>query len=434
MYNYYGSNSFTILYIADLLHVLCIACIGACVVLNIFRWFRRSRCALLVFLVLFFTLSFFKLTSNDYESDRDIPYYVDDPVEEDQAQPKTPVINVASYRLSRPNCNALEDGDESEIRLVEDMLYKETHLGIPNNYFQASTINCSRFRELRNYADAPYSVHELETPLAYVIAVKSSAEQVERLLRAVYVPQNVYCLYSVSPTNVDFETSELGMAIQRIAGCFSNVFLTSNYNQDRKPNASLVAPFRVCLESLLAYPSWRYVLLASEGDFPLRTNREIIDGVKHAVTTWRGKRTNSRSPLLPPLNSDNDFSGYVLTRKMAHFTVRRLEKREGKTNAVEMHAHPENPPNFLELKIRLDNFCPDGKHCALTSSDLHWLLNQPVLFARRFDLTTDYVIIGCLENRLQTMNAQAQEVHQVVLVGGEGVRDAGAKVRAAGAT
>lgn len=259
------------------------------------------------------------------------------------------------------------------------------------------------------------SLHELQTPLAYVIAVKSSAEQVERLLRAVYTPQNVYCLYSLAPTSIDFQESDLGQAVQRIASCFGNVFVTQNYEQDRRQDAPPpTAPYRVCLDALLTYPSWRYVLMVSEGDFPLKTNREIVDSVKHAVTSWRSKRTNSpSSQILPPLNAGNDYSGFLLTRKMAQFAMRRLAKEEdnaaGKSNAFKMRAPPGSPPEFTDLKIRLDNICPDRKQCALTSSDLHWLLDQSFLFARRFDLTTDYVIIGCLENRLQVLNAQHRE-------------------------
>lgn len=381
-------------------------------VLNIFCWLRRSRCVVLVFFVVFLALSFFTLAPSDYDPDDEIPYYFRDSdvvrASED-ALPKMPAINAATYRLARPNCNALEDGDEREIRLVEDMMYKESRLGIPNSYFHASTINCSKFRELRNYAYKPYSRHELETSLAYVIAVKSSAEQVERLLRAIYAPQNVYCLYSLSPTSIDFKTSGLGQAVQRIAGCFSNVFVTSKYIQDREEGE--VAPYRVCLESLLVYPSWRYVLLISEGDFPLKTNREIIDGVQHAVYSWRSRSTSRKLKILPPLNADNDFSGFVLSRKMAIFAIRRLAKEEAsKTNAFKMSASQSgNPPAILELKIRLDNMCPDGKQCALTSSDLQWLVNQPFLFARRFDLTADYVVIGCLEDRLQVHNSKINQ-------------------------
>lgn len=397
--------------------VLCFACIiGVRVALNICCWLRRSRCAFLLFLVLFFTLSFFKLTSNDYDSDLEIPYPGSDFDEESHGlvahrRPRGPVINAGNYRLARPNCNALEDGDESEIRLVEDMLYKETRVGIPNSYFEASTINCSKFRELRNYANMAFSVHELQTPLAYAIAVKGSAEQVERLLRAIYTPQNVYCLYNITPVDVDFLYSDLGRAVKLIASCFGNVFLTSDYDNDRKEDAPPVAPYRVCLESLLSYPSWRYLLLTAEGDFPLKTNREIVDSVKHTVTSWRSKRTKGQRPVLPPLNASNDFSGFVLTRKMAVFAMRSLEKLQNdNTNAVKMRISPGDPPEFLDLKIRLDNFCTEGKLCVLTASDLHWLIDQPVLFARRFDLATDYVIIACLEKRLQIFKSQSQEV------------------------
>ena len=50
----------------------------------------------------------------------------------------------------------------------------------------------------------------------------TDAEQVERLLRAIYRPQNIYCIH------VDRKSpSHVHNAMRAIANCFPNVFIAS---------------------------------------------------------------------------------------------------------------------------------------------------------------------------------------------------------------
>ena len=55
--------------------------------------------------------------------------------------------------------------------------------------------NCTNFLEERKFVRQPVSEEELQFPIAYTIMAYKDAFQVERLLRAIYRPQNLYCIH-----------------------------------------------------------------------------------------------------------------------------------------------------------------------------------------------------------------------------------------------
>jgi hypothetical protein len=64
-------------------------------------------------------------------------------------------------------------------------------------------------------------VSESETfPLAFVILVDNNVEQLERLLRLIYRPHNVYCIHVDAKSSSKFKA-----AIESILNCFDNVFI-----------------------------------------------------------------------------------------------------------------------------------------------------------------------------------------------------------------
>jgi len=66
------------------------------------------------------------------------------------------------------------------------------------------------------------SAEEAEFPLAFSIAMYRDVEQAERLLRAIYQPQNLYCIH------VDLKSSLLiHRSMAAIARCFHNVWLAT---------------------------------------------------------------------------------------------------------------------------------------------------------------------------------------------------------------
>ena len=78
-------------------------------------------------------------------------------------------------------------------------------------------------------------------------------EQTERLLRAIYRPQNVYCVH------VDRKSPKvIHEAMSAIATCFDNVFVTSVSHDVQWGKFSVLEPELQCMEELWKY-KWKYV-------------------------------------------------------------------------------------------------------------------------------------------------------------------------------
>ncbi len=100
--------------------------------------------------------------------------------------------------------------------------------------------------------------------------------QVERLLRAIYQPQNVYCIHA------DLKSPEgFHKAIRRLADCFDNVFIASKLEKVQWGGISKVFADLHCMEDLLLSPvKWTYFINLCGQDFPLKTNLEIVRQLK----------------------------------------------------------------------------------------------------------------------------------------------------------
>ena len=100
--------------------------------------------------------------------------------------------------------------------------------------------------------------------------------QVERLLRTIYQPQNVYCIHP------DLKSPEgFHKAIRRLADCFDNVFVASKLEKVQWGGISGVLANLHCMEDLLRRPvQWKYYINLCGQDFPLKTNLEIVRQLK----------------------------------------------------------------------------------------------------------------------------------------------------------
>ncbi|KAK3103079.1 hypothetical protein FSP39_016308 [Pinctada imbricata] len=145
--------------------------------------------------------------------------------------------------------------------------------------------NCWNFMKERHYVTGSLTSQEKEFPLAYSITMHDSVFQFETLLRAIYRPQNYYCI------QVDRKAPQLLLdGVKNIAKCFSNVFCDT-HRIDVRPNSLSIAHAHLsCMRKLLIYPKWKYYMNLNEGDFPLKTNYEITE-------------------ILKSLNGSNDVQG-----------------------------------------------------------------------------------------------------------------------------
>ena len=100
--------------------------------------------------------------------------------------------------------------------------------------------------------------------------------QVERLLRAIYRPQNVYCIH------VDLNSpAEVHAGMLSLARCFPNVFIASKLEYVVYAGFSrLQADINCMSDHVKRDDRWRYLINVAGEAFPLRTNAEIVKILK----------------------------------------------------------------------------------------------------------------------------------------------------------
>ncbi|XP_073895218.1 N-acetyllactosaminide beta-1,6-N-acetylglucosaminyl-transferase-like [Macaca fascicularis] len=83
-------------------------------------------------------------------------------------------------------------------------------------------VTCQQYLIRNHYIMEPLSEDEAEFPLAYVMAIHKDSDTFERLFRAIYTPQNIYCVHVDQKVPVAFKD-----AGRKLLSCFPNVFVAS---------------------------------------------------------------------------------------------------------------------------------------------------------------------------------------------------------------
>src|SRR6218665_1072519 len=183
--------------------------------------------------------------------------------------------DIPQVRVTAVNCGQLIVGDRSEQKKAE--IYQKQHPKIvrSDKEIYSEALNCSKFLSDRRYIRKPASEEELNFPLAYSILLFKDVEQFERLLRAIYRPQNSYCIHvdKKSPKSVQD-------AVGAIVECLENVFMAPEQFDVRWGAFTVLAPEISCMTKLLKYKKWKYFINLTGQEFPLKTNWEIIEILK----------------------------------------------------------------------------------------------------------------------------------------------------------
>ena len=149
-------------------------------------------------------------------------------------------------------CQSLLEGDVDFVR----KMMKEQQTGVftkPDLFYVNATKNCDEFKSDSGFTLKTHSQEEEEFPLAFSVLLYRDVEQFARLLRAVYRPQNVYCIH------VDAKANEtLVMGVEGVVGCFDNVFMASQRITVEWGRMSVLEPELVCMRDLLNYTRWRF--------------------------------------------------------------------------------------------------------------------------------------------------------------------------------
>ena len=116
------------------------------------------------------------------------------------------------------------------------------------------------------------SKEEEQLPIAFGLTVHKGACLLERLLRAIYMPNNVYCIHIDKKASAVFRT-----AIMAITRCLSNVIIAANSVDVVWGHITLVEAQFSCMEELLKSPvKWKYYISLVGQDFPLYDNKQIV--------------------------------------------------------------------------------------------------------------------------------------------------------------
>uniref|UniRef100_A0A8C5L811 Glucosaminyl (N-acetyl) transferase family member 7 n=1 Tax=Jaculus jaculus TaxID=51337 RepID=A0A8C5L811_JACJA len=297
--------------------------------------------------------------------------------------------------------------------------------------------NCSKVSRGLRFISRPLSAVEQNFSLAYIIGVRKELAMFVRLLRAIYVPQNVYCIHIDKKAPRKYKT-----AVQALANCLENVFISSRGRKTALEGPESVQTDLSCMSDLVQHQRpWSCVIKLCGQDFPIKTNREIIHYIRdkgngNSITPGAkagqsgpgpSTRGDARFKPHPPQNLTL-YSGsayYILTRKFVEFiltdarakdmlqwlrhiqnpeqhywvTLNRLKDAPGVTRDTGWEGH------FRAIKRKAEE--GDGHDgckghyeqdtCVFGSGDLQWIIQSPALFASKFEPSTDPLVVACLE-------------------------------------
>ena len=188
---------------------------------------------------------------------------------------KLGMVTATKPRLAA-NCSKLVAGDKKEVEMVRNRTSRWKN-AVSDKAMLKRVRNCSWLREY--FTDNLYN-SELEKyfPIAFTFVVYDSPQQVLRLLRLLYRPQNAYCIHYDAKT-----TSPIKEYAKAIAGCLDNVIVPSKLERVVWGHYSVLAAQMNCMTDLLKFRShsganrkWKYLLNLCGKELPLLTSKEMV--------------------------------------------------------------------------------------------------------------------------------------------------------------
>lgn len=365
------------------------------------------------------------------------------------------------YYDDLPGCSAIITGDiqgkKGELEALLASKKRQTLLS--EEYYLNVTKDCQAYIEKRAFITVPLSEEEKDFPIAYSMVIHEKIEMFERLLRAVYAPQNIYCVHVDQKSTKVFQK-----AVEAIVSCLPNVFVASKLESVVYASWSRVQADLNCMKDLLrSHIQWRYMLNTCGTDFPIKTNQEMVRALKslngrnsmeteatndykknrwqyhHNVTNtviWTNVK-KSPPPITSPMFSGNAY--IIVTRAF----VKHVLQDRGVQTFLEWEKDTFSPdehlwatlqrmpsvPGSMPANVKYDmsdmqslarvvkwsylagniaNGAPyypcTGTYrravCVYGAGDLQWLLGQHHLIANKFDPEVDDIALRCIESVL----------------------------------
>lgn len=350
--------------------------------------------------------------------------------------------------LRKPVCSWLFNYNESEMEYTKLYLNKTEYKSPENDLFMELTKDCESYKSQRYFTE-PLSQEEKDFPLGFGIRMHKNVAQVEQLLRAIYMPQNVYCIYIDKKA-----TQEIHQVMALISRCLRNVFIASHVEDFIYTGFSPVGADLQCMQDMLnTTVQWKYFINVAGSEFPLKTNLEMVRILKllngtndieqypypkkylyrltqkyevegyNLVETGTTKQTHPPGFVLHKGCSYNLFSRefvqWVLNDDLPRSFINWTRDTSSPDEVVwaTLNYHPRAPGGYQHTVTQVSKtflsreviwaWSPASCHgqkfmhsvCILSSSDLNWLSRRWEFFANKFDPEYDHVVLDCLEER-----------------------------------
>ncbi|CAG5122439.1 unnamed protein product [Candidula unifasciata] len=335
-------------------------------------------------------------------------------------------------KVAGVDCAAIFKGSKDEI-IAANNLIGNISAPLSDSFYLNLTQDCGNFHKQRGYIMSSLRNEEKQFPIAYSMIVYKDSEMVERLLRAIYRPHNLYCIHVDLKASTDFFD-----AISAIVKCFNNVFLASRRIQVKWATYTVLEPELVCMEDLWKYRKWKYFINLTGQEFPLKTNHELVkiligfhgavDVIASVKGVFRNRFLRSKEPPhglrivkgAVHIVVNREFVDFVLNNKISKdllawvkTTVVPDETFFGMLNAnpqLGIKGTYKGLPEYNATRGSFARFKNWGgtpcagrrvrEICILTTGDLPLLGRSPMMFANKFFLEEDRVVIGCLEEKI----------------------------------
>ncbi|XP_074527410.1 beta-1,3-galactosyl-O-glycosyl-glycoprotein beta-1,6-N-acetylglucosaminyltransferase-like [Halichoeres trimaculatus] len=363
------------------------------------------------------------------------------------------------------DCSAILRGDREAVDQAKILTitkdFRKSIL-VPDDYYINATQDCKAFKQSRKYLTFPLSQEEEDFPLAYSMVVHHKVQNFERLFRAIYAPQNYYCVHVDKKSDASVRS-----AIKAIVSCFPNVFMVSRAVSVIYSGWPRVQADLNCMADLVEMSTkWKYFINVCGQDFPLKTNLEIVRALRslrggnslesekmpdykkwrysyvHQLVNGSVQRTEEAKkppPFNLPILSGNAYivvnRGYIRSvlrdkrikalikwskdtyspDEFLWATIQRMHGVPGSTRPN--HKYDMTDINSIARLVKWawhegseeseDTVYPEcqGNHvrsiCVYGAGDLQWLLENHHLFANKFDADSDPIAIYCLEKYLR---------------------------------
>ncbi|XP_062986432.1 N-acetyllactosaminide beta-1,6-N-acetylglucosaminyl-transferase isoform X1 [Elgaria multicarinata webbii] len=377
------------------------------------------------------------------------------------------LLLILFYTMKLPDTNIPRSYNQSAVSALADAcqaIIEGKRLFVKENMLKTSfgKLNCLDYVNQSHYITQTLSAEEAAFPLAYIVTLHKDFDTFERLFRAIYMPQNVYCVHVDKKAAGKFKRE-----VKKLLGCFPNAFLASESELVVYGGISRLQADLNCMRDLVrSVVPWKYLLNTCGQDFPLKTNKEIVwylKGLKGRNITpgvlppphiikrtkyiYREQVYSLFTFMLgtfvwkesPPHDLTIYFgSAYVaLTRAFADFILkdqRSIDLLEWSKDTYSPDEHfwvtlnripgvPGSMPNASwEGNLRAVKWSTGGQShggchghyirdiCIYGTGDLKWLLNSKSLFANKFELRTYPPTVECLELTLRERALNQSEI------------------------